>query len=255
VASEPMRSLPSYTVSTAREGGWQWRIPLQHRTGNGHVFSSRFATEETAERVLVENLHTPVVGTPRHLRFRTGVRRNQWVKNVVSMGLASGFMEPLESTSIHLIQANISKLLAYFPDADFDQSGIDEFNYVARTECERIRDFLILHYKLNARHGEPIWDFCREMPVPDTLAYKIEHFKKFGRHISRDMDIFALDSWLAVHLGQKNYPEQIDPILAIRDTDSTEWLGKLRHAMEFAAGQTSTHAAFIAQHCAADPIA
>lgn len=254
VASERMDPLPSHTVATAHEAGWQWRIPLQHRTGNGHVFSSRFTNADTAERILVDNLKTPMVGTPRHLKFRTGVRRNQWVKNVVSIGLASGFMEPLESTSIHLIQANISKLLAYFPDTGFDQSGIDEFNHVARTECERIRDFLILHYKLNARHGEPMWDYCRDMPVPDTLAYKLEHFKKFGRHISRDMDIFALDSWLAVHLGQKNYPEALDPVLALRGTDSVEWLGKLRRAMDVSANQASSHAAFIAQNCAAEPI-
>ncbi len=254
VGSEALSSLPPYTRSNAHSAGWQWRIPLQHRTGNGHVFSRNFMTAEIAEQTLRDNLPTAMMGEPRHLKFRTGVRRRQWVKNVVSVGLASGFMEPLESTSIHLIQANISKLIAYFPDLEFDPLGVEEFNRVAQIECERIRDFLILHYKLNARHGEPMWDYCRDMEVPETLALRIEHFKRFGRVVPRDLDIFATDSWLAVHIGQNNIPDSLDPLLKARGNDASDWLRKLHNGLKAQTAAQQSHAQFIATHCAAEPV-
>lgn len=247
---ENVRPLIPYTRSTAREGGWQWRIPLQHRIGNGYVFCSSVISDDEATDVLSRNLDGAPTGEPRVLRFQTGRRKLNWNRNVVAIGLSSGFLEPLESTSIHLIQANISKLMGLFPDRDFDQATIDEFNRISINETERIRDFLILHYKLNRREGE-MWRQCAEMQVPDILAMKIDHFRKYGRLIAREMDLFSPDSWLAVHIGQFNIPERTDPVAAFRGIDARAWLGKLRAAMTAEAARQPTHEAFIERHCKA----
>jgi tryptophan halogenase len=159
-------------------------------------------------------------------------------------------MEPLESTSLHLIQANIAKILAFFPDRDFDPRVTDEFNRVAANETERIRDFLILHYHLTQR-DEPLWKQCATMSIPDTLRFKIDHFRNFGRLIARDMDLFGPTSWTAVHLGQQNFPERLDPLIDFRETDGRPWLGKLVAAMAAEARRMPTHQTYIDQHCKA----
>ena len=240
-----------YTRSTAREAGWQWRIPLQHRIGNGYVYCSSFLDDDKAGEALAGRLDGEALGDPRLVKFVTGRRRKHWNKNVVAVGLSSGFLEPLESTSLHLIQANISKLIALFPDQGFDQATIDEFNRVATTETERIRDFIILHYKLTQRDDSALWRYCAGMDVPETLALKLEHFRRHGRLISREMDLFAPDSWLAVHIGQLNYPEGLDPLIDYRGVDAREWLGKLRGAMAGEAGRQLSHRQFIDQVMAA----
>jgi len=196
VGSERLPSMPSYTRSKALSAGWQWRIPLQHRTGNGHVYCSQFMNAEDAEQALLDNLPTSAKGTPRHLRFTTGRRKKFWNKNVIAIGLSR-------------------------------------------------------HYKLTQRSDSEFWKHCAAMDIPDTLSFKIEHFKRYGRHIAREMDLFGPDSWLAVHIGQRNYPNSVDPLLEIRESDGLEWLGKLRAAMEAAAQQQPTHEAFIREHCLA----
>ena len=239
-----------YTRSTARAAGWQWRIPLQHRTGNGYVYSSAHIGDDDAIETLINHLDGEVLGTPRQLRFVTGRRKRAWNRNVIAVGLSSGFLEPLESTSLHLIQANISKILAFFPTRDFDPLVIDEFNRVAANEVERIRDFLILHYHLTAR-TEPLWRQTASMAIPDTLQLKIDHFRRYGRLIARDMDLFGPASWTAVHIGQGNIPEQTDPLLGYRDVDGAQWLARLKAAMAAEASRMPDHHAYIDRHCKA----
>ncbi len=243
--------LTPYTRSTAHAAGWQWRIPLQHRTGNGHVYSSNFLSDDEATAILLRNLDGKALAEPRPVRFTAGCRKLHWNKNVIAIGLSSGFLEPLESTSIHLIQAGISKLLAYFPDRDFDPLVTREFNRVALAEVERIRDFIILHYHLTARDDGELWRHTATMTIPDTLKYKIDHFRHYGRILPGELDIFGPASWLAVHIGQMNRPERVDPLLGYRNFNGTEYLEQLRKALAAAAQGMPTHQAYIDRNCKA----
>lgn len=207
VPCERTDPLLPYTKATAHSAGWQWRIPLQHRTGNGHVFVSDFISEDEATQVLLDHLDAPATAEPRLLRFKTGRRDRLWHKNVVSLGLASGFLEPLESTSIHIIQSNVSKLIELFPDRSFPAANIDEYNRVVSREYDLIRDFLILHYKLTHRDDSDFWRQCADMTIPDSLQHKMDLFRTSG-HLFRDPDdLFRESSWVQVMLGQGLTPQ------------------------------------------------
>jgi len=212
VPSERVAPLVPYTRSTASVGGWKWRIPLQHRTGNGHVFCREFISDESAADILLEGLDAKALAEPRFLRFKAGRRKEFWKKNVVSIGLAAGFLEPLESTSIHLIHSGLIKLLDLWPRDDMDPLLAEQYNQAVGAEYEAIRDFLILHYKSTERNDSAFWRYCRDNPIPDSLTYKMEHFRRSSRIILTRGDLFQPPSWLAVFLGQNVIPQDYDPM-------------------------------------------
>ncbi|MDZ4263474.1 MAG: tryptophan halogenase family protein, partial [Pseudomonadota bacterium] len=190
VPSQRLDPLPSYTRATAHTAGWQWRIPLQHRTGNGHVFSSKFMAAEDAKKILLNNIQGEILAEPRLLRFVTGRREKFWHKNCIAIGLASGFMEPLESTSIHLVQSALARIMAMFPQKSFNQDEIDSYNEQVGFEYEKIRDFLILHYKVTERDDSDFWNYCRDMEIPASLQQKINVFKANGHVFRYNNELF-----------------------------------------------------------------
>ena len=252
VPCESTPDITPFTRSTARSAGWQWRIPLQHRIGNGHVFSSSFMSDDVAIDILLANLDGKPLADPRIVPFKTGHRKKFWDKNVVAIGLSSGFMEPLESTSIWLIQSSIARLMAMFPDRSFAQANIDRYNRILLTEFAEIRDFLILHYKVTERDDSPFWDYCRTMEVPDRLVEKMSIFEEYGRNFRDAEELFNDTSWFAVMFGQGMRPRTYDPVADIMDLEETRRrLTQIRGAVAASADYMPTHKEFIRQNCAA----
>jgi tryptophan 7-halogenase len=245
------RLLP-YTRSCAHDAGWQWRIPLQHRIGNGHVYVSELISDDQAQDILMKNLDGKPLADPRIIKFTTGRRKKFWNKNCIAIGLSSGFLEPLESTAIHLIQSAIGKLINLFPHQGDNKYQSTEFNNQLCEEFDFIRDFIILHYYANERYGDKFWDQMRNMQLPSTLVQKIELFSETGNIFAHRNDLFQLPSWLQVMLGQGIMPKAFHPFVStIAPNDKDQYLQNIRQIMENAAMQLPSHSDFIAKNCAA----
>jgi tryptophan halogenase len=260
VPCENSGPLTPYTRATAREAGWQWRIPLQHRMGNGYVYGSNFISDDEAASRLLSRLEGKALATPRPLRFVTGRRRKTWNRNVVAIGLAGGFLEPLESTSIYLIQIAITTLIDYLtdrvpsPPEKFDARIVDAFNRWMEMEYDRVRDFLILHYHATERDDAPIWNYCRNMRIPDSLAHKMELFRARGHVVTYKDGLFLEPSWLAVYLGQRVIPGGHDPRADALDAmEARNQLSRVREKIQLAVGRMPEHDEFLQRYCPAMP--
>ncbi|UTF59869.1 tryptophan halogenase family protein [Gilvimarinus sp. DA14] len=252
VQSDKAAELTPYTRTTAKAAGWQWRIPLQHRTGNGYVYASEFCQQDEAEATLLSGLDTTALTEPRRFQFVTGKRKKIWHKNCFALGLASGFLEPLESTSISLIQTGISKLLEFFPHQGINRADQNEVNRQHSHEFERIRDFLILHYKASKRSDTPFWQHCRQMAIPDTLAHKMDVFNSRGKVVMLEPEAFERDSWVTMYWGFNDLPQDYDRRAdTLSDAQLAEQLEKMRTAVKQASSQPLSHEDFIQRHCAA----
>ena len=252
VACQQAGPLTPYTRSTAHPAGWQWRIPTQRRTGNGHIYCRDFLSDDEAVSNLLKGLDGEVIGSPRTIRFTTGRRRDFWFKNCIAIGLSAGFLEPLESTSLFLIQEGISKFISLFPYASMSDVIRDEYNHIMRTKFEQVRDFIILHYFATERDDSPFWNYCRTMSIPDSLSRKIALFREGGRVFRYEDELFSGPSWVAVFLGQHIMPKACDPIVSTLPYGEIKAsLDSMHAAMIDAAGKMPTHEEFIRKYCAA----
>lgn len=252
VPCESVPDLTPYTRSTARTAGWQWRIPLQHRIGNGHVYSSQHIGDDEAAAVLLANLDGKPLADPRQVRFAPGKRHKGWEKNVVAIGLSSGFLEPLESTSIHLIQTSILRLIALFPGQGFNAADIDEYNRQHDFEFCDVRDFIIAHYKVTEREDTPYWAYLKHMDVPDSLAERIALFEASGRFFMHGKaELFREESWVQVLLGQ-GLEMRYDPMVdMIPEPDVADFLRDIEEVIADCAEAMPSHAAYIERYCKA----
>jgi len=256
VACELSGDILPYTISTAKKAGWQWRIPTQHRTGNGHIYSSSHMSDDEAIKSLLDDLDGPAIGSPRKINFRTGHRSKLWEKNCVAIGLSGGFLEPLESTSLFLIQEGISKFIALFPTADMPSIVRDEYNRQLIKKFEQVRDFIILHYKATERDDSSFWNYTRTMDVPDSLTNRIELFREAGRIFRYEDELFSKPSWIAVLLGQNIVPKSIDPVVSTVDRAGIgKSLQSMKSAMEGAVTNMPTHQAFLKNYMGPGAIA
>lgn len=250
VQTESVGTPLPYTRSIARQAGWQWRIPLQHRVGNGLVFSSRHWTDDEATSQLLGNVEGKLLMTPRVIPFGAGQRHEHWHKNCVAVGLASGFIEPLESTSIHLIQRSLIRLLQMFPYDGIREPDVVEFNKQMKFEVDNVRDFIILHYHVTNRTDSPFWRQCREMDIPDSLRHRIELFRQAGRVFKLPTELFGENSWIQVMLGQGVEPEQYHPIVnMMSEEELTRFLTGLHSSVGDLVGQLPEHQRFIDYYC------
>lgn len=250
IACQHNGPLLPYTRSTAKPAGWQWRIPTQRRTGNGHIYCSDFMSEDEATSLLLAGLDGEAIGTPRLIRFATGHRRTFWEKNCVAIGLSAGFLEPLESTSLYLIRQGISRFIALFPDASLPSVMRDEYNRWMQKDFEQVRDLLVFHYYANGRE-EPFWRHCRNMTLPESLQRRLALFAEGGRFLRFEGELFPNASWVAVMLGQNVIPRTIDPVVsALPVGEVSQKLDLLRQAMRQYVATLPSHKDVLQQYCA-----
>jgi len=253
VPCESAATITPYTRSTTRVAGWQWRIPLQHRTGNGYVYSSDYTSDDEAAHTLLAHLDGPALADPRPLRFVTGRRKSYWHRNCVAIGLSSGFLEPLESSSIALMQNAIFRMLELMPDRRCDPATLAEYNRQTVQETERTRDFIILHYHGNGRRGDPLWDYCRHMRLPDSLRERIELFRVRG-HLNLEQEPYGETSWLVMLTELGFAPADYNPLVdAVPLATIEETLADMRHSVAEYVRNLPPHRAYIEAHCRAEP--
>ncbi|MEO6224861.1 MAG: tryptophan halogenase family protein [Sphingomicrobium sp.] len=239
-----------FTRAMAHDSGWQWRIPLQHRTGNGFVYASEFLDQDSALERLLGNIEGDTLTEPNVLRFTSGVRRRQWVRNCIAIGLSGGFVEPLESTGIHLIQRAVLRLLRMLPLREISDRDIAEFNDQQMADTVQIRDFLILHYKATERRDSPFWRRCADMPIPDTLEQKIELFRETGRVFRKNEELFVENSWVQVMMGQGIMPRSYHPIAnKLSDADLAKLLSTIRDSVSRTVAGLPRHDSYVARYC------
>ena len=254
VPAERMADPTPFTKAQAREAGWQWRIPLQHRTGNGYVFCDAYVSEDEAARLLLERIEGAPLADPKILRFQAGRRRKSWVKNCLALGLSSGFLEPLESTSIHLVQVGLTKFLDFFPHRECDPVLIDRYNEEMAFQYETIRDFIIAHYKVTEREDTEFWRYCKNMTIPDTLSDKLDLFQERAEVKPRSGDLFTEVSWFAVLYGQGMVPGGYHPLADTMSEDDLQLaIAGIGRAINQRVDSLPSHAAFIERCCAAQP--
>jgi tryptophan halogenase len=252
VQTELTAPAPPYTRSIAHDSGWRWGIPLQHRVGNGLVFSSQFIDDEAAKQQLLSAIDGSPITAPRVLKFQTGRRRQVWNKNCVALGLASGFIEPLESTSIHLMMVGVTRLMHLFPFNGITQGAIDQYNEMARIEMEKTRDFVVLHYHATERDDSPFWRHCRDMAIPDSLKHRIQLFRETAYAWQGDGELFRVDSWTQVMLGQRIKPRAYHPAARVlSDQDLTRFLTDYRTSITQTVARMPSHQDFVNQYCKA----
>ncbi|MDO3388493.1 tryptophan 7-halogenase [Gilvimarinus sp. SDUM040013] len=239
-----------YTRSIAHDAGWQWRIPLQTRVGNGLVYSSRFWSDEKAAEVLMANLEGDIISQPKPIQFRTGTRRKHWHKNCLALGLSSGFLEPLESTSIHLIQKSLVRFMQLLPSSGVNLSDVDEFNRQTKIDVERIRDFVILHYKVTDRVDSEFWRYCKNMSIPETLQQKIDLFSDSAKVFKVNNELFGEESWIQVMMGQGVIPKSYHGFADVMsDQELGEFLASIRQSMAQMVAKLPSHQQFIDHYC------
>lgn len=254
VQTEAVGPAPPFTLARAHEAGWQWRIPLQHRVGNGLVYCSKYMPDDVALEKLRTSVEGRMIIEPRLIRYRTGRRLKVWDKNCVALGLASGFIEPLESTSIYLIMTGVLRLMRLFPFSGVNDALSKQFNEQSRDELEKIRDFIILHYKLTERTDSPFWNYCRQMSIPDTLAHRIALFKESAIALHAVDELFGVDSWVQVMLGQRLQPAGYHHVAGLMSDDQLRMsLAAMKSSIDKAIGQMPSHQDFVDQYCKAEP--
>ncbi|HEV7605779.1 MAG TPA: tryptophan halogenase family protein [Steroidobacteraceae bacterium] len=252
VQTELSGPAPPLTRAIAHDAGWRWCIPLQHRVGNGLVFSSQFLADDAAKEELVASIDGKPITAPRVLKFQTGRRREVWNKNCLALGLSSGFIEPLESTSIHLMMVGVTRLLHLFPFAGINQSVLNQYNEAARIEMEKTRDFVVLHYHATQRDDTPFWRHCRDMAIPDSLAQRIDLFKQTAYAYQGDSELFRTDSWTQVMLGQGIRPMTYHPAARLLAADElTKYLAEFRASIQQVVTRMPVHQDFVNQYCKA----
>lgn len=251
VQTELTQPPPPYTRSIANHAGWQWRIPLQHRMGNGIVYSSEYMSDDEAQALLLSSIEGEMLTEPRKLKFKTGHREQLWNKNCVALGLAGGFIEPLESTAIHIIQQGIMQLIKYFPSNGINPMEVAEYNDYMTTDYNEIKDFIILHYCQTERDDSPFWQYCKNMQIPESLKTRMELFKKTGRFVQRKDEIFS-DSWLQVMIGQGLIPEQHHALAdEMSEAELKEFLQQIEQDIAAKVEQLPSHGEYLERHCKA----